>query len=132
MLVNEGLLDFQAAELAYLNNLEWGLFTSNYAVVDTTVLSDVTASEASWTGYARQTASPWTTPAIVAGGAQTGTPTLLTFTNGSGSSQTFYGWFACNPSTGKLVGALNIGLQTVPAGSPYSFAAALNEQNTGP
>lgn len=132
MLVNEGLLDFQAAELTYLNNLQWGLFTANYDIIDSTVLADVVASEAAWAGYARQTTSPWTTPAIVSGGAQTTGPALLSFTNTSGASQTFWGWFVANPTTGKLVAALNIGAQTIPNTGLYAFAGALNEQNTGP
>lgn len=125
-------MDIQADELDYLEALEWGLFTANYTVVNTSTLALVTASEAAWGGYARQTVAIWTAPAIVSGGAQTGTSALLTFLNTSGASQTFYGWFATNPTTGKLVAALNIGLQTIPNGSPYSFAAALNDQNTGP
>lgn len=132
MIPFEGLLDMQADELSYLEGLEWGLFTANYNVVVATTLADVLASEASWTGYTRQTVSPWTIPSIVSGGAQTGTSALLTFTNSSGGAVTFFGWFAMNPASEKLVAALNIGTQTIPNGSPYSFAAALNDQNTGP
>lgn len=132
MIVETGLLDLQKNDLAYLEALEWGLFTANLAITATTVLADVTASEAGWTGYERAESTPWQTPAIIAGGSQTGTTSLLTFSNGSGGSVTFYGWFAVNPTTGALVAALNIGLQTIPSTGVYSFAAALNDANTGP
>lgn len=132
MITNSGLLDQQADEIAYLENLAFGLFTANVTVTAVTVLADLTASEAAWAGYARASSSSWTAPAIIAGGAQTNSAVLLTFSNVSGAAVTFWGWFALNPTTGVLYAGLNIGATSIPNGSNYSFAAALNEQNTGP
>jgi hypothetical protein len=71
------------------------LFSNNVTVSDTTTLAMLT--EASYTGYAAQTLSTWTTPATVGGAAST-TAALVTFPAPSGSSATIYGYYVTDGS----------------------------------
>lgn len=132
MIVQGGQIKLLEQELSYLATLDWGLFTSNLTISATTTASTVTAAEASWTGYSRSSISGWATPTTVSGSAQSAASGLLTFSNGSGSTQTFYGWFGLDPGDGTLVAAINTGAQTIPASGSYSFSAAITNTNTGP
>lgn len=132
MLVDDGVIQLLNAQITYIGGLYYGLFTTNLTIAHNTVLSTVTAVEAAWTGYARQQVSSWPTPTIVSGVASMAGNTLLTFNNTSGSTQTFYGWFAVDTSSGKLIAALNIGATTIPNGGTYSFAPTWTDGNTGP
>lgn len=132
MIVDDGVIQLLDAQITYISGLYWGLFTTNLTIAHNTVLSTVTAVEASWTGYARAQVTSWPTPTIVAGVASMQGNTLLTFTNSSGSGVTFYGWFCLDNSASKLISALNIGSTTIPAGGTYSFAPTWTDGNTGP
>ena len=116
MIVNQGLVTKLNSERTYLATLIWHLFTNNHTVA----ASDTTGSytEAAWTGYASVTSLTWGVPTIVGAVAlSTGSPNP-SFGNSSGSSQTFYGWYATDPG-GQLVAAVNIGLTTITNGGAY-------------
>jgi len=132
MLLQQGQLELQNAQLTYLEGLYFGLFVTNLTITPTTSNAAVTGAEAAWTGYARQTIASWPPASTVSGTAVTAPTTLLTFANSSGSAQTFYGWFAINPTSGNVVAATNIGPQTVPPSSNYSFSVSCSDVNTGP
>jgi hypothetical protein len=127
-----GQILLESQQLAYLAGLEWGLFTTNLTLTQSTADATITGAEATWTGYSRQTISGWPTPVTVAGAAQSAPSGLITFTNGTGGSVTFYGWFVWDPAAGHWVAALNTGLITIPAGASFSFATAITDMNTGP
>jgi hypothetical protein len=125
MIVNDGKVLLLDSQRTYLSALYWGLFTSNTTILAATVWSDLT--EAVWTGYARVVAGTWGAPTIVSNVAVS-TPTAQpTFTNTSGSSQNFYGWFLYDSSAGKLVAAVNVGLTALPNGASYPLAGSITD-----
>jgi len=123
------LLDQQ---LTYLSGLEWGLFTTNLTLDQTTPDATITGAEATWAGYARQEITSWPTPTTVGGLAQTAATGLLTFTNTSASTVTFYGWFAWDAAVSHWIAALNIGETFIPAGASFAFAPVVTDANSGP
>lgn len=128
-IVNDGKLKLLAAQISYLNTLYFGLFTNNVTPIDGTAWSALT--EAGWSGYARVAANNWGTPAIVSNAAQSLSAINPLFSNTTGSSQTFYGWFLIDASGGTpvLIAASNIGLTTIPAGQSYGFAPGITDND---
>lgn len=125
MIVDEGKITLLEEQVPALETYEWGLFTNNYTVVDSTVLSDLT--EAAWSGYSRVTVGTLGAVTIVATRAQTIPNILPVFTNGSGSPVVIYGWFLVRPSDSKLIAAETVGSTTIPAGQTYGLAGAISD-----
>lgn len=97
------LIGFLAAE-NWLGGLNFGLYVNPFSPVHNSLLSDLT--EASWAGYARVNV-PWSdiiVPLTCADSLDSAFNSVwnfgppISFTNTSGVSQTFYGWF-CQPTT---------------------------------
>jgi hypothetical protein len=123
VIVNTGLIQKLTQELTYFSGFYWGLFTNNVTITATTALSALT--EATWAGYAEVTGLTWSTPTIVGGAAlSTGSPNP-SFSNTSGSAQSFYGWF-CKDSAGNLVAAVNLGAQSLPNAGTYVITPTTN------
>jgi hypothetical protein len=125
MIVNDGKLELLTSQATYISGLQWGLFTNNVTIVSTTVFAALT--EAGWTGYARVTVGSLSAAAIVAGKAAAQPNTQPSFGNSSGSSQTFFGWFLVNPSTGKLVAAANIGSTVLASGATFPASTVFTD-----
>lgn len=99
----------QVGELAYasqdianlLNGAKARLFSNNYTVLATTVLSDLV--EASFSGYSAQLLSGWSTPSIGGDGSAGTYPAPVTFTpTSSGGSGNLYGYYITD-STGTIL-----------------------------
>jgi len=126
MIVDLGKVELQNAQLTVLSSYWFGLFTNNWTVSSGTILSDLT--EAGWTGYSRQSGGSWTSAMLVGPMAQSRAGTLPIFSNTSGGSVTFYGWFMVTLSSGGiLVAAENIGSTTIPDGDVYVLAPAITD-----
>lgn len=120
MIVNGGKLANVNSLRASLATTYMILFTNNLAIVATTVYGSLTV--AAWTGYAAVLISTMGAAAISGVYALSVAATAPVFTNGSGSSVTYYGW-ATVDSLGSptLLEATNLGLQTLLAGASVSF-----------
>jgi hypothetical protein len=125
VIVNDGKLLLLDAQRTYLTNLYWGLFTTNTAIVNTTVFADFT--EAAWSGYARVVAGSWQAPTLIANKAVTLPNSFPAFGNSSGSPQNFYGWFLYDNSASKLIAAVNIGLTVLPDGATFPLAPSVTD-----
>lgn len=127
MIVNEGKLLLQTAQLTYLGTLEYGLFVTDVPILDATVLGDLT--EAAWAGYARQPAGVWAPPTLVGKKARTLAAPFPTFGNTSGVNQTFYGWFLLDPLAVQLVAAFNQGARVIPNIRTFSLRPVISDQD---
>jgi hypothetical protein len=124
MIVNTGLLQLLTAQVTYLNSLYWGLFTNNVSITASTVWSNLTV--AAWTGFAEVNALNWSTPSIVAGVAVNSGLPNPSFGNSSGSTQTFYGWYARDTSN-ILVACVNLTAQSLVNGGFYTITPSLSD-----
>lgn len=71
-----------------------GLFTGTHTPGESDTLSTYTALEAAWTGYARQTISPWGTATTISGNkAQIVSSTMLFTVTSGGTGVSVYGYF---------------------------------------
>ena len=125
MIVNDGkkvLLDFQSSGLS---TCYWRLGTNDVVVSPTTVLTDIT--EAAWSGYAQQAMNSMNAATLVGSRAQATPAANPTFSNTSGSDQTFYMVYLMDPVSGKLVDARNIGATTIPDGQDYVLLPAITD-----
>jgi hypothetical protein len=125
VIVNDGklvLADFQGADLA---TTHWRLFTTNVAIVNTTVKADLT--EAAWGGYAAVSAGAWGAAVLVSNKAVKVPTTNPSFTNTSGANQTFWGWYLTDDVSGKLIAAVNIGATVISNGAVFPLAAAISD-----
>lgn len=106
---------------APFNTLVMGLSQANITPSRTTVAGDLTPSEVSVTGYARQTVGTWGTPSL-SSGLVTVNAAPVTFNNSGGSdSGTIYCWFFFDTATNKLVAAGRFTLPFVlAAGGSYT------------
>ena len=129
MIVNTGKTRLLNAQITYLNGLYFGLFTSNTTISDSTTWSSLT--EASWSGYARVAANNWGTPTLVTNTAQSLSAVTPLFTNSTGSSVTFFGWFLIDTSSGGpyLIAAVNMGSTSIPAGQSFGFAPGITDND---
>lgn len=126
MIVNTGAIKLLDSQASYLAGLSWALFTNNPTITNATVWADLT--EASWTGYARVTVGTMGAAAIVSGRAQAAPVAQPSFTNTSGSAQSFFGWALIDAAAGPvLIAALNIGNTTLPDGLTYALNAAITD-----
>ncbi len=125
MIVNDGKLLLLDSQRTYLAGLYWGLFTNNFTIANATVLANLTA--AAWTGYAAVLAGTFGAPTLVSNVAVTVPSAQPIFTNTSGSSQTFYGWYLYDTAATKLVAAVNVGLTTLPNGASYPLSASITD-----
>lgn len=123
MIVYDGRLLLLQSQIAYLETLEFGLYTNDLAPVPATEWADIV--EAAWGGYARAGPLTWSVPVIVANRAQSIPTALPSFTNTSGAPQTFYGWFVVDPAIPKLVLAVRSadpGPVSLPNGGTYALS----------
>jgi hypothetical protein len=91
-----------------------GLLSSAISITTATTLANVTAAEATFTGYARYPMSGWTTPVINGAGAGSTTATGLFVGSASGGTGNIYGYFLTSSSGGFFYGV------EVFAGGPVS------------
>lgn len=127
MIVDEGKIPLLDSQRTYLSTLTWILFTNNFTIAASTNLMNLT--EAAWSGYARVTATTWTAPTVPTpgGAAVTNNSTLANFANSSGATVNFYGWALVDYTLGKLIAAVNIGLQSIPDASNYILAPSVTD-----
>lgn len=129
MIVDEGKVALLNAEISYLASLTWFLIAGNIADSPSNTFATAVSGEATWGGYARQSATGWQ-PASVptpGGPAVSNESSLPVFLNSSGSAQTFYGWALVDLSISKLIAMTNIGAQSIPNGSSYVLAPSKTE-----
>jgi len=124
-IVNTGKLALLGSELPYLATCYWGLFTSNTVIGDATVLASLT--EAAWTGYARQLVGPLNTPTLVSNVATSTPAANPSFSNTSGVTQSFYGWFLVDPTGLILLAAVNLGATSLPTGATFPLAPSVTD-----
>lgn len=125
MIVNDGKLKLLDSQATYLSGLVWGLFTNNVTILATTTFAALT--EAAWTGYARATVGAVGASSIVSGKATAQPTSQPSFGNGSGSTQTFFGWFLYDASAGKLIAAVNLGSTTLANGGTFPLATVFTD-----
>ena len=96
-----GLLESVADRIAEsLDGAEVGLFASNHTPVLADTESTYAAIEAAWGGYARQTASPWTGPAIDGSDRAVTYSSLLVFpVTADPAGAVVYGYFVVKGAT---------------------------------
>ena len=112
---NVGLLQIaQSMVTSFWPTLAWGLYTNNVTLGPATTFASL--SEASWTGYARQTPSGWTVNGIIANIAVSSAGSI-TFTNSTGSPVTAYGYFVLMASGSNLIAIEEF------SGAPVTIAA---------
>jgi hypothetical protein len=125
MIVDTGkkaLLDLQATGLSVY---KWRLFTNNFTIAAGTTVGSLT--EAAWTGYNPAVVGT-VNAATTSGGVATSTPaTNPTFSNTSGSSQTFFGWFLTDATGATLIAAVNLGSQTIANGGTFPLAPSFTD-----
>jgi hypothetical protein len=97
----------EASKVKLDANVKIHLFVNNYTIIETTVLANLT--EASYGGYAAQTATGWTDGGIDGSDRDTWTGPALTFqaTSSSGLPQTIYGMYATDSGGTVLLWAEN-------------------------
>jgi hypothetical protein len=125
MIVDTGkkvLLDMQLTPLAACY---WHLFTNNQTISNTTVLTDLTL--AAWTGYNFVNVGTLGASAIISHVAVTLPAANPTFTNGSVSPVTFFGWALTDSGRTTLIAAVNIGSTAIPAGGTYTLSSAITD-----
>jgi hypothetical protein len=127
VIVNTGLKALLTAQLSYLSNLTWQLFTSDTTITRATVLTDL-GSVASWTGYADVPAGGWGTVNIVDPRAVSVDTVLPTFDNSSGSGQTFYVVALVDVINSTLVWAQNLGATVIADGGSYVFTGQITDK----
>lgn len=87
-------LDTEAQMLnGFINGCYMALLGSSISVGTGTTLTNCTAAEAAFTGYARATMTGWTVPATDGSGRAASTATALFTPTGSGGSGNIYGYF---------------------------------------
>jgi hypothetical protein len=133
VIVDQGakwLLDVQTGNVAdFLDNANFFLFTNDFDVEAGTLTGDLVP--AAWAGYADQPAGPWTPAAVISGRAQVFPLANPVFHNGSAGPVQFYGW-GLKAGVGLfLIAAINIGLQTIPAGRDYVLLPAITDRDDG-
>jgi hypothetical protein len=112
------------------SNLHLHIFTNNVTPSDSTTLGGLT--EAAWTGYALETLSSGSFVSLGVG-AHVGTlayPTV-TFTNGSGSPVSAYGFYITDTANAILVscGLFDAAPVSIAAGGTYSFIPTISDQS---
>jgi hypothetical protein len=104
----------------------FGLFTTNVPILHDTVTGDLT--EAVWAGYARAITTSWSVPALTGDFHAQTVADPCSFSNASGSTQTYWGWFLAN-AAGDLIAAYNYGVaQSVVYGGSVDLTPALSDQ----
>lgn len=88
------------------SNCKMMLFDTLTSLDHADTLSTLTAHEAAFTGYARQTVSGWGTPALMADFHARAQAATVTFSNSGGSpSSTITGWALVDDGAGKVMQA---------------------------
>lgn len=127
MIVDGGASALLNAQLSLLDSFLWGLFTSNTTITESTVLTDLT--EAAWTGYSRQSATGWGSITLMPPRQVAVPSSNPTFSNTSGSAQSFYGWFVVDSGGTVLIAATNIGLTSIADGTTLQLGAACSDRD---
>lgn len=123
--VEDGRLRMLDAQAAYIETLEWGLFTNDVTEGESVVFSDLT--EAAWTGYSRVPITS-VSPAVLVGGRASSTPSPFpVFNNTSGADQDFFGWFLIDPSDSTLLAFRNRGMGTIPDTGSYAIGPTITD-----
>jgi hypothetical protein len=98
---NEGKVAILTAQLAAapVAGMQMGLLTSTVPTDGTGTLADCVAAEASWSGYARQAVSGWSTPTLQTDHSAASSSGTVTFSNTGGTTTpAITGWFWVDPS----------------------------------
>lgn len=104
-----------------LNNALVCLMSGNYTPVAGSTLADLLANEASFTGYSRQVAAGWSTPADDGSGQAKTFSSAVSFTPTSGGgSGNLYGAFLVNAAATALLAAVRF--SPAPITVPQSVA----------
>jgi hypothetical protein len=123
MIVDQGLLWHLEQLATPYAGLEYGLFTNNLAESQGTLFASLT--EAAWTSYARVALGALVTPVIVGVRAVYRPYADPVFSNTSGSTQTFYGWFFIYTPTNRLIAYKNLGATTITNGGTRTITPKL-------
>lgn len=109
------LLEFLVGQSAEgLDGCRVRLYTNNLTPGATTVLGDFT--EATWTGYSEADPAPWGTVATDGMGRAATTSATMVYSNSSGGSQTFFGYYVTDSADTKLLFCERIGSTSIPNG----------------
>lgn len=130
LILDEGLLALLQDKIeGTLTGMSVGLFTTAHTPAFGDTASTYTAIEASWTGYARQTAGGWSSPAIVGSHVAETEADLMTFTvTSGGTGANVYGYFCVSGS--DIVQAEEFASPIpVTDGVPISLLLKWHEQN---
>lgn len=135
---DESKLEALAAILASsrVTNAKLMLFKTLTSIDDTTTYSTFASNEVTSSGYARQTASGWSSPAM-SGHRAVSIASVVTFNAPSGSpSDTITGWALVDDSNSKIIVAdLYATPFAIPAGDVYRTSPVLTfrgENNSNP
>ena len=85
------------------NLFKIGLYKSAYTPVRATTIADLTAIESTFTGYARQSCSPWADATYRIGGRYVAVATPVVFTLTAGTEDV-YGYFIMDDGNTNLLG----------------------------
>jgi len=107
-------------------NAKLALLTGVGTITDADSFATITALEVSFTGYARQTVSGWSSPSM-AGHRAVAVSALVVFTNSGGSaSPSINGWALLDTTLNKVIIADKYSAPfTIAAGTAYTTAIVL-------